>query len=206
VAIAILTGTIAAIAQVQDHDPPPPEARPPVTAVGRELADAVGAFREPRTAEDALDAARAEYVRRIAPFGANPELSRKAASAGGRTVYLIPADGAVCTALAEASAGTSLGCQTLEDLETGAGGPAAVFGGCSAPSENEGPACRSVLLYDVLPDGVDHVTAGAGGSGRFSAGVVSNTYLLEIPTAVGPAVLRYETPSGSVTQPVPSLR
>lgn len=179
VATVVVTGSVTAIAQVEEDDPPPPTAEPQAQSIDSGVAEQVGVLRQPRSADDALPADVAAFLSRIRREGENPSLSRKAVERGRYAVYLVPGNDAVCFALIDPTGGASQSCRTESSLRSGAGGPASLMSGCqdTLDSSSAPPKCTGAMFFDVVPDGVDSVTI------EFASGKQSSLRSRTMPTS-----------------------
>lgn len=200
---AVLTATVAiAIAEVREEDPAPPGAEPTTESVDRETAGSIRALREKRDAGDSLPAQAAAVVAKASPRGANPSLSVKALSNGKQTLYLVPARDGVCLAVTDVSSGTGVGCDLATELGSSAATPSVTLSGCSVPGADGSPQCNSVLLYDVVPDGVAEVSVESSSAPPVTTPVRNNVYLVEVGSRADIKVV-YESADGVVEQAVP---
>ena len=194
VAVCALLATmaVAAVAQEEGETAAPGADAAQVTAIPEEASEAVAVLDRSRESGDALPAEVAEKVDEEAPFGANPDLSRRAIGSLSNSVYVVPADDHVCVALTLGE-GANMSCPETDDLAAGQAGPTTVLleGG-------------SIAVYGVVPDGVDSVTVQTSGSGAVDAEIEAegNAYLAVLPDGLTPEAASYTGPSGSVEFPL----
>ena len=133
----------------------------------------------------------------MGPDGTLPANSVKAAELGDRSVYLIPAAEAVCLALVEQRLGAAVGCLPLQAVNDGSAAPSYVMTGCTGPPPEEGaPVCTGLVLYGVVPDGVDNVTIEDASSRSPEVPVSDNVFIYEGSMAQAVTSVRYVTDSG----------
>lgn len=163
----------------------------------------VSALDQPRGAEDALPQTAASEMEQLGVPGVRPDLSVRALSSSGSSLYLTPAADAVCLSSVDATGGASVNCRDDGAIEAGSAGPTAVLTGCEGPPPPAKPVCQKVWLYGVVPDGVERVAADVASSPTPTAGVTNNVYLLEIPFSLQPTAVRYTDNGQEVRQAVP---
>jgi hypothetical protein len=190
---ALAVSGVAAVAQ--DGETAPGQGVAQVTSIDPEARDAMAMLDSTRTATDALPAAVARPLDENADFGMNPDLSRLAIGNATRSVYVIPADGHVCAALASGDS-TNLSCPETAQVADGTSGATTVTvdGG-------------SIAIYGIVPDGVSTVTVKTGTSTSTAVGVDHNAYYTVVPGGTALRSVSYTGPSGEVEFPIydPSL-
>jgi len=162
---------------------------------------ALAAFGAARGVDDALPGAAARALRGVPGLEAAETV--RTLSTAGWDMYLTPAEGAACLSVVDEAGGASVACFDREALTAGRTSPAgAMLTGCHAPSPAARPICESVVLYGVVPDGVDQVAIDAE-AGASTVVVENNTYLVEASLSSQPTAVRYNGASGTIVQTLP---
>jgi hypothetical protein len=198
IAALVVGVAVTAVALAQDEGQPD---RATVATRGGEL----DAFSRPRTSDDILPAVAANEVQAVAPGDARVTSSVEAAGLDDRSVYLVPATDAVCLILWERSLGASVSCPALMAVNDGAATPSYVKTGCGGPPPDAGPpVCGGLVLYGVVPNGIDEVTVESASRVAIHVAVSDNAFLVERPMPTGAISVRYVGPDGgTVRLPVP---
>jgi hypothetical protein len=186
-AICTLAAVTSVAAMATEGGSEPAEA-PQVTAIEPEAQDAASVLEEPRVASDAIPDPVADELDEHPTFGMNPGLSRLAIGSASNSVYLLPADGHVCSAVT-AGDGAHIGCVETSDLAAGHSGPGLVSQG------------GVVVIYGLVPDGVESVTVETE-SGSQSVAVDGNAYLAAVEAGTANGSVSYSGQSGEASFPI----
>jgi hypothetical protein len=175
-------------------------------SVGSTSEPVVEALDQQRSADDALPETAVAELGMITGPEPDSASSVKALEGGSLDLYLTPAPDGACLSIADETGGSSVHCYTRESLEAGAGSPAgAVLQGCDAPSPDAAPVCQNVVLYGVVPDGVEQVSVDVEAGSSASAPVENNAYLVELPLSSRPNAVSYTSDEGTTEQQLPPL-
>jgi hypothetical protein len=188
--IAGLSLALAA-AIAQGDGTTPAAGYPQVTTIEEEAQDAVAVLDEPQTTTDEMPTEIAEGLDDEAPFGMNPDLSRRPIGSISNSVFIVPADGHICLAVTNGDAGAALSCPDTEDVANGEAG--------AATMTLEGNA---IGVYGLVPDGVDTVTVTIEGDAPEVIEVEDNAYFAGFPEGTLIETIGYSGPSGEVEFPI----
>jgi hypothetical protein len=186
--IAVAVMSVAAVAQSGGSSPG--DSVPQATTVEAEAQAAMEVLDEPRTSADAMPSEVAQSIDEHAKFGMNPDLSREALETVSSSVYVIPANGYICSSLTVGD-GASIGCAETEDVAAGEVGATTV----TLPGGGIG-------IYGIVPDGVGSVTVHTGTSSSQTVSVTDNAYFTAQPQGTVLRELTYTGPSGMVDFPL----
>lgn len=198
--LAVLLAVVA-VAEMQREGTGPGSAAP-ADSIDPQAASELGALRRPRGEGDALPAEAAGSVADSALSGANPQLSRRALSRGGRTVYLVPGRQSVCLVTVDGSGTVSTGCTHLGQITEST--PFTSHSGCSVGADGI-PACTGATLVGVVPDGVPEVAVEFETGKPITTPVENNAYMVDVALDPRPTALSYAIGSVTVRQPVPVM-
>jgi hypothetical protein len=188
VLLALAAMSVAAVAQSGESSPGDSVSQ--VAAVEEDAQQAMEVLDEPRSSADAMPAEVAQSIDEHAKFGMNPALSREALETVSSSVYVIPANGYVCSSLTVGD-GASIGCAETEDVAAGKVGATTV----TLPAGGIG-------IYGIVPDGVESVTVHTGTSSSQTVSVTDNAYFTAVPEGTALRKLTYAGPSGVVDFPL----
>jgi hypothetical protein len=189
-AVVAALAVMAVAAVAQSGQTAPGDGVQQVTTVESEAQEAMEVLDEPRAASDAMPAEIAESIDEHAKFGMNPDLSRESIETISNSVYVIPADGYVCSSLTVGE-GANLSCAETEDVAAGDVGPATVT-----------LTAGGIAVYGIVPDGVSSVTVHTGQTDTTTIPVTENAYFTALPQGTPLRKLTYDGPSGVVEFPI----
>lgn len=188
-ATLLLLGSLAAMSAVgqsdNDEGPPPQAALEQVTAIEAAAQDAMDVLDEPRDSTDALSPELAAAIDAKADFGMNSELSRLAIGNATHSLFVLPANGFVCTALTIGE-GAALSCSETVDIANGESTP----GVATVPS--------GIAVYGLVTDEVSAVTIKTGEADTLEAEITNNAYYKVLPAGTPLRSVAYIGPSGPV--------
>ena len=211
-AIAACAATTAvAFSQVDDESskppgsggspPAPPGSASRVAGASPDIKDAIGAFRQPRGAEDVLPADVAEYVGWASYRGANGALARRVLTDARGSAYLLPGDGVACLLLTGGGGATGPLCSTAAELRSARGGPGVIHSDCEAAAGDAAPRCSGATVFGVVPDGVEEIVIRLASGKAVEAPVERNVYVVEVHS--DPEAVEFESSGARVTQAAP---
>lgn len=189
VALALIVGSVGAIADGDDNNPPSAEATQ-VTTIEPRARAALDVLDEDRDAGDALPDQVAEPMDEEADFGMNPDLSRLSIGNMTSSVYVIPARDHVCASITVGQ-GANTTCPETDDVVDGKAGAATVV-----------LETGDVAIYGLVPDGVESVSVQTGTTTSTEVATEDNAYYTVVPHGTQLRTVSYIGPSGPVEFPI----
>lgn len=183
---ALMVLAVVAVAQTGGDESSPGEGVPQVMSIEADAKAAMSVLDRSRTGDDAMPAEVAVSLGENPEFGMNPDLSRESIETLSNSVYVIPADGHVCSSLT-ATSGANVTCAETEDIAAGDVGPSTVT-----------QAGGAIAIYGMVPNGVESVTVETGESSSDVVAVQDNAYYTVVPEGTALRSLSYAGPSGVV--------
>lgn len=181
--VALLS--VASVVQVSNGQSPrdrPGDAAAPASATE------LGVFARERGTRDVMPSEAATALR-LAGKGADPSFARRATGDSVRSLFVVPADDAVCHAITD-GVETGIGCDEVSALKAGTAAPGVLLKG------------EILTLHGIVPDGVSVVTIHHAGGGQTERPTEDNGYLFSIPVDSKPVSFSYDGPNGTVEFPV----
>jgi hypothetical protein len=169
-------------------------AAPPTKQVGEDLRSRFGILRRDRRASDDPPALARGVRAPGSPAGANLGLARRAAVARPATAaYVVPGEGQVCLVLisGEVSGG---GCATPSEAANG-------YTVSSVAGSGWGLEGHELIVYGLVPDGVDHVRFRFADGETADVPVGDNLFLKQVAQEV--RTVEWDGAQGTVARRVP---
>lgn len=185
VVLGLLAIASAGIAGGDDSNPPGSDVAQ-ISVIEPSAKEAMNALEGERTVPDGMSAYLTAKMDEHPDFGMNPSLSRLAIGNATHSVYLIPARGHVCASLT-VDEGANITCQPVEEIASGAAGPATVS-----------IAGGDIAIYGMVPDGVQSVSVNTGVADSTEIPTENNAYYAVVPAGTPLRTVSYEGPNGQV--------
>jgi hypothetical protein len=186
----VLMMTVGAAAFADDEESAPGGGIPQAIAIESTASDALSVLDDPQVPSDGMPVEIAAALDERAGFGMNPDLSRRSIGGVPYSLYVIPANGYVCSSLTD-SQGATTSCAATDDVASGQTGPA-----------TQSLDDATIGVFGVVPDGVEQVMIRTGQANEDVVPVENNAYFVAYSAGTVMHGLSYVGPSGEVEYPL----